>query len=103
MKPHKLIKRGPCPVCNRIIIDKGKTNQHYTTFFVKYTDGTNIEYAICKDCRPKLTKEQVEEICENQRFTWGQEIVRQMIWYNTEAVFLKADKWADTKDKLNGS
>jgi len=100
MKPHKLIKLGPCPICNRVIAEKGKANLYYTTFFVKYTDGTVAEYAICKDCRPELTKELVEEICENQIFTWGQEVVRQMVWYSTEAVFLKPEKWANTKDGL---
>lgn len=102
MNHHKLIKIGPCPVCGRVIVDKGKPNQFYTTFFVRYTDGTNAEYAICKDCRPKLTKEQVDEICENQIFTWGQEIVRQQIWFSTEAIFLRPKSWADTKEKLIG-
>ena len=100
MNPHKLIKLGPCPVCDKIIAEKGRANEHYTTFFVEYTDGTIAEYAICKTCRPLLTKEQINEICENQIFTWGQEVLRQVVWYNSEAVFLKPLKWADNKSGL---
>jgi len=105
---HTLLRPGPCPICDKEIIEKknvgGKTsyrhNKFYTEIWVLFNDGTHANFAICKDCRASITPEQKEKLIADQIFTWGQEVVKQMLWFVNTACHLKAIKWGHTKSAL---
>ncbi len=94
--------RGLCPICNKIIMNS--TQAEYINggleFWVKFSNGNNAKFAICSDCLDKITQEQLDEIMERQKVSWGQEIQAQLNWYIKEAVNSKIVKYAKTKEEL---
>lgn len=110
------IKKGFCPKCNCEIAnfdEKGRVkekNSLYTEFWVKYDDGGNANFAICKFCIKDLTMEDVLIIHKRQKYTWGIEIIgtplgildfiAQLKWYISTAALLDVIKFGKTKEEI---
>lgn len=92
--------RGICPVCGKIIMNKEKTSyiNGGMSFWVKFSDDSKAEFAICQDCYSVVTQEQLDEIMRRQIVSWGEEIQAQMRWFAKIAVHLRIIKWS--KDKI---
>lgn len=100
VKPE-LLKRGPCPFCERRIIEaNGKANRYYKEMWVKFDDGSIAAFAVCSDCHNNLNKERVEHLVRNQVYTYGYEIVELMSWFISSGCHLKLDKFAKEKNEL---
>ena len=112
----ELIKKGFCPRCG-CLISKMENNQViantlYTEFWVKYDDGTNANFAICKNCLPKLTLEEVISIHKRQKVTWGFEIINsplslialtnELLWYIKTVSILDVVKFGKSKEEVSG-
>ena len=93
MGNRKVLKPGPCGICNRKIIENNKANAFYVELPVIFDDNSEANFGVCKDCKNNATKDQVEELVKDQIFTWGQEIIKQQIWFSTRAVFLRLKEW----------
>jgi hypothetical protein len=116
MFKHKLLERKDCPFCEKIIYvfdKKGRAvcfNGEGITFWIGFQDGSNAEVACCKDCVNSITQEKMDKFMQDQRYTWGYEIVanplslvefyKQLNWYINTAVHLKIVKHAKTKEEL---
>jgi hypothetical protein len=102
MQEIKSLVRGICPVCNKTIMNSTKTEyiNGGTEFWVKFSDGSRAQFAICSDCLEKLNQEQLDKIMESQKVSWGQEIQAQFNWYIKQAINLKIIKYAKTKEEL---
>ena len=106
---QKALVKGKCPICERVIMtpDKKKYNKYGREFWVEWNDGRKGKFAICKDCLPNLTKEQIEEINQRQIYTWGVEILKtyqaQMTWYINTALDLKIEKWSTKRDGVSST
>ena len=96
----KLLSVGPCPICEKTIIEKGRENQFYDEVWTGFSDGSKAKFAVCKDCKPVLTQEQLDELMRRQIYTWGVEVARQFKWYYEIAVHLRIIKKADNKNEL---
>ena len=97
----KLLTVGPCPICGKMIIEKGEKNRFYNEIWVKFSpDKSKAKFAVCNDCQPNLTQEQLDELMQRQIYTWGAEVARQLKWYYETAVYLRIIKKADSKDEL---
>lgn len=97
VKPS-LITMGPCPFCERRIVEKGKPNDWYREFFVKFNDGSNAAFAVCSDCYDNLDSKDIDKLVRDQIYTWGNEIQKQMNWFITTACHLKMESYAKTKN-----
>lgn len=97
---HKLLKLGPCSFCDTKIADNGKSNHLYKEFYVKFNDGSNASFGVCRYCYNSLDKERIEKLVSDQVYTWGDEIHKQMSWFINTACHLKLDTFAKTKDEL---
>lgn len=98
---HTLLKQGPCPFCERRIIEKdGKQNQYYKEFWVKFNDGSNAAFAVCSDCYENLDRGKIEKLVSSQIWTWGQEILKQQAWFVNTACHLRLNKFGKTKEEL---
>lgn len=112
----EIIRRGYCPQCKCAVADFDKhgraikTNDLYADLWVLYDDDSNANFAICKNCLPKLTMEDVKLIQKRQRYTWGLEItdnplsmkafIMQLNWYISCGALLEVVKFAKTKEEL---
>lgn len=112
----KPILKGFCPKCKVDIVlrnDKGVATgrgELYDTFFVKYDDGSMADFAICKNCKPKLDMPEVLLIQKRQRMTWGLEIVQsrisfsefhnQLMWFIKCGALLEVVKFALTEEEI---
>jgi hypothetical protein len=113
---HKWLKPKDCPVCEKIIYDfneKGipvKLNENGKTFWVRFNDNSKAQFAICKECFIELNQAQINALMEDQKYTWGMEIInsalsiaetfKQWSWFVNEAVFLEIIKWSEKEDGI---
>jgi len=67
---HTLLRPGPCPTCGKEIIKNNKPNKYYAEIWVLFSDGSNANFAICKDCKISITPEQKEN-CHLKAIKWG--------------------------------
>ena len=58
-------------------------------FWVRFNDGTKAQFAICSECFPQLTTEQLKNIMASQKVSWGMEIEATVRWYATKAIHLE--------------
>lgn len=102
MEEIRVLIRGFCPICNRTIMNEKKTayNDYGMEFFVKFSDGSKANFAICKECFKNLTQEQVDKILQRQLVNYGAEIQSQMVWFYKIAIHLKVAKWSENKKEL---
>ena len=98
----KPLTRGDCPICEKIIMNPNKTAyiNGGLEFWVQFSDNSKAQFAICSDCFDKITQEQLDEIMERQKVSWGQEIQAQLNWYIKQAINLKITKHSKTKEGL---
>ena len=94
---------GICPICDKTIMSKEKSAyiNGGVEFWVRFSDNSFAKFAICFDCLDKITQEQLDEIMERQKISWGKEISKSLIWFYQKACHLKITKWAKTKEGLN--
>lgn len=116
MFKHKYHEPKDCPLCEKIIyiFDNRnrpvKLNDNGILFSVLFNDGSNAEFAICKDCFNTLNQEKLDKIMSDEIYTWGMQIVntplglldltKQLKWYIETAIHLKIIKHARTKEEL---
>lgn len=109
--PKLLTPRG-CPVgdCKKIIYNFDKyekpisLNNDGMLFWVKFSDGSKAQFAICRDCFNTLDDKKIKTLNDDQRYSWGMEILNgplgilqfaaQLKWYVEKAVFLEIVSWA---------
>jgi len=98
---HTLLKPGPCPFCEKRIIEKnGKQNEYYREFWVQFNDDTKAAFACCSDCFNHLNVDRVEKLVSDQLFTWGQEILKQHAWFVNSACHLRLKAFAKDKSEF---
>lgn len=102
MSELKPLTRGPCPICEKIIMTPNKKAyiNGGMSMWVKFSDGSRAEFSICSECFDKITQEQLDELVARQKLNWGIEIQKTLEWYITKAVNLKIVKHAKTKEGL---
>lgn len=109
---QKLLTPRCCPVhgCERVIYEFDKhgrpagLNNDGMLFWVKFCDESKAQFSICKDCFNTLDDKKIKELNDDQRYTWGMEIIQgplgilalaaQLKWYVEKAVFLEIISWA---------
>ena len=69
-------------------------------FWVKFSDGSRAQFAICPDCFNAITQEQLDKIMERQKVSWGMEIQAQLSWFIKKAINLKIIKFSKDKDGI---
>jgi len=69
-------------------------------FWVKFSDGSRAQFAICSDCLATITQEQLDDIMERQKNNWGLEIQATLNWFVKTASHLKIVKHSNTKEGL---
>ena len=101
---HKVepLVRGLCPICNKVIMTKDKSAycNGGIEFWVKFSDESKAQFAMCSDCLDKITQEQLNELMERQKVSWGEEISATFRWFYKEVCHLKIVKWGRTKEEL---
>jgi hypothetical protein len=96
------LTRGKCPVCQKIIMNKEKTEliNGGISFFVKFSDESIGEFTICQECYSKITQEQLDEIMKGQIISWGLDIAMQLRWFYSKSAHYKIIQHAKTKNEL---
>ena len=96
------LTRGICPVCEKKIMNEAKTQyiNNGFEFWVKFSDGSRAQFAICLDCFNAITQEQLDKIMERQKVSWGLEIQAQLSWFIKKAVNLKIIKFSKDKNGI---
>lgn len=115
---HKRLRPKDCPVCEKDIydvkpVDGGRfkivKNKNHKELWVRFNDGSNAQFSICKGCFVKLDQETADLIMRHQVYSWGCEIIEapysvnfgeQLKWYVNTAVHLKVVKWGATKSEV---
>ena len=69
-------------------------------FWVKFSDESRAQFAICPDCFNTINQEQLDKIMERQKVSWGMEIQAQLNWFIKKAINLKIVKFSKDKNGI---